>query len=543
MNLYVIYMNCMIKYDRRHTTNIADIIGDFRSQLLKLLEDTREYLGVDSAYLVNLEPSGESNTIAPDSATPLDCADIKDMMPETFGKIMEGIPVVGGIESFPRNEQKILKAKGISSLVVFPVPDGNGHPDMCLVCISAKAKDISADEMTYLVATISRIRRTLSRIATLVAVEKDHFLLENTNDVIFAYDANGMVTYVSGSFERITPFRRSDMVGHSIFEFLRPEDHDRARERLELLKQGIGEISEYRIGERWYRFNCHPVMANGRLKETVSIMTDITELKEVEQTLKESEERYRLLAENIRDMVSMWDLNLNLVYVNPAIRTILGYTPAEAMDSILSPFDVMTKKSRKIMEKLYDERMASDPGPNIPGRQMAMELELIRKDGQPIQTETKLSFARNEKGERIGIIAVTRDITERSRRWEDPGTVLEEMDRILAGEKFILWTTDMRIRYTYVSPSVENILGYPDEEFISMEGKDTMDEVSFNRLSSAFYEGLIFAREKGTPWKTTIEITQKTRTGKKLKGELILMLTRNRKGEAKGFVALTRFSA
>ena len=117
------------------------------------------------------------------------------------------------------------------------------------------------------------------------------------------------------------------------------------------------------------------------------------------------------------------------------------------------------------------------------------------------------------------------------------------MDRIVAGEKFILWTTDMRIRYTYVSPSVENILGYSDEEFISMEGKDTMDEVSFNRLSSAFYEGLIFAREKGTPWKTSIEITQKTRAGKKLKGELTLMLTRNRKGEAKGFVGLTRFSA
>jgi len=533
----------MIKYDRRHTTNITDIIEDFSGQLLKLLEDTREYLGVDSAYLVNLEPSGESNTIAPDSAPPLDCADIKDMMPETFRKIMEGIPVVGGIESFPRNEQKILKAKGISSLVVFPVPDGNGHPDMCLVCVSAKAKDISTDEMTYLVATISRIRRTLSRIATLVAVEKDHFLLENTNDVIFAYDADGVVTYVSGSFERITPFRRSDMVGHSIFEFLRPEDHDRARERLELLKQGIGEISEYRIGERWYRFNCHPVMENGRLKETVSIMTDITELKEAEQTLKQNEEQYRLLADNISDMVTVWDLDLNLVYINHSVHAILGYTVSEAMEDILTPYDILTKKSAKIVERLYNEAIPYDPGPSNLRKQVAVELELVRKDGKLVQTETKLSFARNEKGERTGIIAVTRDITERTKRWDKPETVLEEMDRILAGEKFILWTTDMRIRYTYVSPSVENILGYSDEEFISMEGKDTLDEVSFNRLSSVFYEGLIFAREKGTPWKTSIKITQKTRTGKKLKGELILKLTRNRKGEAKGFVGLTRFSA
>lgn len=527
--------------------SLQEIYKDLRERIDLLLKEIRETLDIDDAYILSLEQNDRPNKEIAKALSMIGSlrkVNLKERMPESFGKLIEGIPVVGNIESFSPEEQKVLRECEVSFLGFMPLTKRESGYTECLVCTSRRKRDWGMEGLSLFMEYGIKVKRLIGQLKTIAQVERDQFLLDNTNDIILAYDNEGIVTYVSSAFERLTPFHASDLVGHSIFEFLRPEDHAKARERLRLLQLGVSMPHEYRIGERWYRFNCHPIIENGRLKETVSIMSDITELKETEHTLRESEEKYRVLAENIRDMVSVWSMDLKPVYINPAVEELLGYTPKDVIETFqdISPLEILAPRSAKVLMDVIDKRMSTDPGPGVPERQDPVELELVRKDGTTVWTETRFSFLRNELGERTGIVAVTRNIDKRLRVFTDPDFILEQARMFLYGNRFMIWTTDIDLIFTYVSPSVKNILEYSQKEYMGMEAGKTMDAVSLTRLSAAFEEGLLYARKKTVDWHTIVETKYRTKTKRSRKAKIILSLIREGYGgKASGFLGISCF--
>jgi len=527
--------------------SLQEIYKDLRERIDLLLKEIRETLDIDDAYILSLDQDDRPNKEIAKALSMIGSlrkVNLKERMPESFGKLIEGIPVVGNIESFSPEEQKVLRECEVSFLGFMPLTKRESGYTECLVCTSRRKRDWGMEGLSLFMEYGIKVKRLIGQLKTIAQVERDQFLLDNTNDIILAYDNEGIVTYVSSAFERLTPFHASDLVGHSMFEFLRPEDHAKARERLRLLQLGVSMPHEYRIGERWYRFNCHPIIENGRLKETVSIMSDITELKETEHTIRESEEKYRVLAENIRDMVSVWNMDLKPVYINPAVQELLGYTPKDVIETFqdISPLEILAPRSAKVLMDVIDKRMSTDPGPGVPERQDPVELELVRKDGTTVWTETRFSFLRNELGERTGIVAVTRNIDKRLRVFTDPDFILEQARMFLYGNRFMIWTTGMDLIFTYVSPSVKNILEYSQKEYMGMEAGKTMDAVSLTRLSSAFEEGLLYARKKTVDWHTIVEAKYRTKTKRSRKAKIILSLIREGYGgKASGFLGISCF--
>jgi PAS domain S-box-containing protein len=128
-----------------------------------------------------------------------------------------------------------------------------------------------------------------------------------------------------------------------------------------------------------------------------------------EAALKESERRYRLLAEGVTDVIWTSDLALRLTYINPSVTRLRGYSVDEAMalsarESLTAPsFD---RATRALAEAL--EQGASDPLCS-----QTIDLEFLRKDGSTVWAETSVKFLRDEQGRPIGLLAVTRDITGR----------------------------------------------------------------------------------------------------------------------------------
>jgi PAS domain S-box-containing protein len=129
--------------------------------------------------------------------------------------------------------------------------------------------------------------------------------------------------------------------------------------------------------------------------------------------IKQSEERYRLLADNVTDVIWIIDLpHLQFSYVSPSVERMQGYTPQElrklSLQEYLTPpsFEVAT---RKISEELTIEAA----GTADPFRSSTIELEVIRKDGTTLWIEVTASFLRDKKGSAIGILGVSRDISER----------------------------------------------------------------------------------------------------------------------------------
>jgi len=136
--------------------------------------------------------------------------------------------------------------------------------------------------------------------------------------------------------------------------------------------------------------------------------------KQTNETLKESEKKYRLLADNINDVIFVLDMNLSYTYVSPSVKILSGYEPEELLkqptiDSLTtSAWDLAMKTVSEVMELEKSEHREI----NI---SRTFQLEMKRKDGTTVWTEVKFSFIRDENQQPMGIMGVARDITERKR--------------------------------------------------------------------------------------------------------------------------------
>ena len=140
--------------------------------------------------------------------------------------------------------------------------------------------------------------------------------------------------------------------------------------------------------------------------------TDITDRKRIEEALRESEVKYRLLAENATDVIWVVGMDMRLTYVSPSITRLLGFTVEESIARTMQ--QAFTPSSfEKAMQVFAEEMAIESAGQDTPSRSLMVELELVCKDGSTVPVEGNFCFLRDPTGNAIGILAIIRDITER----------------------------------------------------------------------------------------------------------------------------------
>lgn len=165
---------------------------------------------------------------------------------------------------------------------------------------------------------------------------------------------------------------------------------------------------------------------SGNILGTLSSGEDITEQKQTEEQLRKSEERYRLIAENTADAITVHDLSLRPIYLSPSNEKLKGFTIEEMLAQTTE--QTMTPESLQRVYRAFEEEMALEKsGAADPARKRIMMLEEYRKDGSTVWVENTLSFIRDEQGIPKTILSVSRDITERRRAEE----ALRESERSL----------------------------------------------------------------------------------------------------------------
>ena len=153
------------------------------------------------------------------------------------------------------------------------------------------------------------------------------------------------------------------------------------------------------------------------LQALANTLTQEIERHRQEEHLRESEERYRLLAESATDVIWTRDLDMKLTYISPSVEMQSGFSVEEKMRQPLD--ESMTPESAAISVRIFGEELALESeGKCEPDRSRIIELEMRRKDGTTYPIEMKVSFLRDEKGAAVGIIGVNRDITERKQAEE-----------------------------------------------------------------------------------------------------------------------------
>jgi len=163
----------------------------------------------------------------------------------------------------------------------------------------------------------------------------------------------------------------------------------------------------------WIRAHGFPLFdGDGNVKNLVLIHDNITERKQAEDMLQQSERRYRLLAENTTDIIFSMDMDLNLTYISPSIERESGFSVEEVMSLPLD--QLLTPESMETMISMHTEEMASEEtGPK--GRHVSRTLELrgYNKDGSTTWIEVHVTLVRDRDGSAIGIQGVARNTTER----------------------------------------------------------------------------------------------------------------------------------
>lgn len=143
----------------------------------------------------------------------------------------------------------------------------------------------------------------------------------------------------------------------------------------------------------------------------------VIERKQAEETLRESEAKYRFLSEKMTDLVWTMDMNLHTTYVSPSIEKMLGFTPEERMTQNLA--DQITPASlAQVQSQLLEELEHERKGDADLNRSIKIDVEYYRKDGSTVWTENIVNGIRDESGNLIGLHGLSRDITEHRKAHE-----------------------------------------------------------------------------------------------------------------------------
>lgn len=131
------------------------------------------------------------------------------------------------------------------------------------------------------------------------------------------------------------------------------------------------------------------------------------------RALQASEQRYRLIAEHVSDVIWTTDNEGRLTYVSPSVQRLLGVTPAEIMAAAAATPDARQAARNEALARI--RRQLNEPGPD---RQVTMEVREQHKDGYPVWIESVARVMRDADGRLAGILGASRDITPRRRAEE-----------------------------------------------------------------------------------------------------------------------------
>jgi PAS domain S-box-containing protein len=347
--------------------------------------------------------------------------------------------------------------------------------------------------------------------------EKYRDLVENVSDLVFSTDLQGKITFMGPASERLVGYRPEEIVGRHFTDFVHRDDRERMRQQFPKVLSGALEPSEYRLvtksgAVRWVRTSSRPARSGGKVVGLNGILNDITDRKIAEDTVRESEQRFRLFAENAKDIIFRVGLKPKPVveYISPSVQALTGYAPEEFYANPILGFGLLPLFDNEGFETATGSK-------DLPAKPMTVQWK--RKDNEVCWMELVNHPVLNASKEVVAFEGVARDITER-KKVEDALRESEEKFRDLAEQSPNMIFINVRGKVVYANRRCEEVMGYDREEFYD-PGFDfmTLTAPEHRTLVSEKYGAHLSGRDV-SPYEYAIM----TRTGRRI--EVILSTKR-----------------
>ena len=327
-----------------------------------------------------------------------------------------------------------------------------------------------------------------------------HFkaLIENAPDGIALVGLDGKTRYASPTAKTMLGYNAEDDVHVNSVEFIHPDDLNIVIGAMSDMIQNPEYVPavQYRYKHKngtycWVESTFSNLLAEPSVQAVVINFRDITGRKQTEESLKQSEARYRLLADHTTDTIWLTDLNLKTTYISPSVEKVRGFT-LEQLQELPLEKNITPASFQLAMDLFAVELPKAYADPNY-SPVITLELEFFNQDGTVYSTESKLSVIRDESGNPSSILGESRDIADR-KRVEKALYESEKYYRALienAADGILVVNPDATIRYE--SPSVARMLGYDPNALVGTNAFDLIHPDDLTQIASAFMEGL------GTP--------------------------------------------
>ncbi|HEY9623010.1 MAG TPA: PAS domain S-box protein [Crinalium sp.] len=276
-------------------------------------------------------------------------------------------------------------------------------------------------------------------------------IIETTTEGVWMLDVEDLTSFVNPRMATLLGYDAEDMIGQSFFNFMTDENRVVAQVHLNSRREGIAEQYEFEFQRKdgaslWVLVSASPILDKlGHYAGSIAMMTDISDRKQAEQAIRQSEERFRHIAETIQDVFFINTPAVNRIdYVSPAYETIWGRSLQSLYQHPEDWLNSIYPDDRSRIEAVLQHQIAGQP--------FQQEYRIIRPDGSIrwIYSRTFPKF--NDAGEVESTIGLATDITERKQA-ELALQESEDRFRVLVTHAPVgIFQTDAEGQCLYVNP-------------------------------------------------------------------------------------------
>jgi PAS domain S-box-containing protein len=383
------------------------------------------------------------------------------------------------IEEFTR----VLNEGSGSGTVEYTIVGAGGHEVEAEVSITL-LRDGSGKPVGYINVSRDITDRKQMEEVLIASEEKLHTIFESMNDALTVMDLNGTITDVNEAAVELHGFTfKKELIGRKALDFVAEKDRAKALDNTkQIYKEGRGNAIEYTLltndgREIEAEFSAALLHDNiGKPSGFIAVSRDITERKRMEEDLRKTAEKLRIMFETIGDMFIVTDMELDIVNANEAAAQLLGFSNSEELTGN-NITKLISKGDRTVATKTLKQTLKTKKGSGT----ASIECRFISAGGKEIDAAITTDLLRDCGGKPMGLTITGRDITERKRMMEQLRDSEEKKRLLFESIKDGIMVVDLTGKVIEANEVSVRSLGYTREELIGIDSLSFVAEKDRDR--------------------------------------------------------------